>query len=132
MNDLYKTGSMIENFLSMLLTKAKISSIISFDETPLTISSDSTDMIVVDVLSVNDYGGEAKCSANIFLYAKSTDSSGSKPVKKLFDMEKTLFSAIDQSDDKHFVITSRELIGKESKSSGNFYCNVYNIGITIR
>ena len=56
MNDLYKTGSMIENFLSMLLTKAKISSIISFDETPLTISSDSTDMIVVDVLSVNDYG----------------------------------------------------------------------------
>lgn len=91
MNDLYKTGSMIENFLSMLLTKAKISSIISFDETPLTISSDSTDMIVVDVLSVNDYGGEAKCSANIFLYAKSTDSLGSKPVKKLFDMEKTLF-----------------------------------------
>lgn len=82
MNDLYKTGSMIENFLSMLLTKAKISSIISFDETPLTISSDSTDMIVVDVLSVNDYGGEAKCSANIFLYAKSTDSLGSKPVKK--------------------------------------------------
>lgn len=81
MNDLYKTGSMIENFLSMLLTKAKISSIISFDETPLTISSDSTDMIVVDVLSVNDYGGEAKCSANIFLYAKSTDSLGSKPVK---------------------------------------------------
>ena len=115
MNDLYKTGSMIENFLSMLLTKAKISSIISFDETPLTISSDSTDMIVVDVLSVNDYGGEARCSANLFLYAKSTDSLGSKPVKKLFDMEKALFSAIDQSNDKHFVITSRELIGKESK-----------------
>lgn len=122
---------MIENFLSMLLTKAKISSIISFDETPLTISSDSTDMIVVDVLSVNDYGGEAKCSTNIFLYAKSTDSLGSKPVKTV-RYGKTLFSAIDQSNDKHFVITSRELIGKESKNSGNFYCNVYNIGITIR
>lgn len=90
MNDLYKTGSMIENFLSMLLTKAKISSIISFDETPLTISSDSTDMIVVDVLSVNDYGGEAKCSANIFLYAKSTDSLGSKPVKNCLTWKNTI------------------------------------------
>ena len=55
MNDLYKTGSMIENFLSMLLTKAKISSKIYFDETNLKISSDSTEMIVVHVLRVNYY-----------------------------------------------------------------------------
>ncbi len=132
MDSLYKTSSMIENFLSMLLTKAGISSIIAFDETPLTVSSDSKDMVVVDMLGVTDLGGEAKCSANIFLYAKSTDSLGSKPVKRLFGMEKKLFSAIESSKDSHYVITSKELIGKEGKNSGNFYCNVYNIGITIR
>lgn len=132
MESLYKTGSMIDNFLSMLLTKAGISPIISFDETPLTVSSESKDMIVVDVLGVTDLGGEARCSANIFLYAKSTDSLGSKPVKRLFDMEKTLFKALESSQDKHYVIVSKELIGKEGKTSGNFYCNVYSIGIIIR
>lgn len=122
---------MIENFLSMLLTKSKISTLISFDGTPLTISSDRNDMVVVDVLGVTDLGGTAKCLVNIFLYAKTKDSLGAKPIKRLFEMERTLFSVIEASNDAHYKIITKELIGKTDKSAGNFYCNVYSVEISI-
>ena len=87
MGNIYKTTSRAENFFSMLLTKAGISDNLFIGNMPATVDSSWKDMVLVDVLSLKDYGAYAKGSANIFLYAKSVDSHGTKPVKRLYAME---------------------------------------------
>ena len=94
MNNTYKTISRAENFFSMLLTKANISDNLFIGNMPATIENSWKDMILVDVISVNEYNAYAKGSANVFLYAKSVDSRGTKPVKELYKMELALDKAI--------------------------------------
>lgn len=77
MDSKYKTTSKVENFFSMLLTKAAISDNLFIGNMPATVESNWKEMVLVDVLSMKDYGAYAKGSANVFLYAKSVDSNRS-------------------------------------------------------
>lgn len=115
----------------MLLTKANISDNLFIGNMPATIENSWKDMILVDVISVNEYNAYAKGSANVFLYAKSVDSRGTKPVKELYKMELALDKAIESCNDRHYVI---EVNYRDSDydQSRNYYYNVVNIDITIR
>ena len=131
MGNIYKTTSRAENFFSMLLTKAGISDNIFIGNIPAAVDSNWKDMVLVDVLSLKDYGAYAKGSANIFLYAKSVDSQGTKPVKELYRMELALDNAIESCNDDHYVIEVN-FRGADYDQNRNYYYNVYNVQVIIR
>ena len=131
MGNIYKTTSRAENFFSMLLTKAGISDNIFIGNIPAAVDSNWKDMVLVDVLSLKDYGAYAKGSANIFLYAKSVDSQGTKPVKELYRMELALDNAIESCSDDHYVIEVN-FRDADYDQNRNYYYNVYNVQVIIR
>lgn len=131
MDNIYKTQSQVENFFSMLLTKAGISKNLFIGSMPATVDSGWKDIVLVDVLSMRDYDAYAQGSANVFLYAKSVDSRGTKPVKALYEMELALDKAIKECNDKHYVIDIN-FRDADYDQNRNYYYNVINIGITVR
>lgn len=131
MGNIYKTTSRAENFFSMLLTKAGISDNIFIGNIPAAVDSNWKDMVLVDVLSLKDYGAYAKGSANIFLYAKSVDSQGTKPVKELYRMELALDNAIESCNDDHYVIEVN-FRDADYDQNRNYYYDVYNVQVIIR
>ena len=128
---IYKTTSKLLNFFSMLLTKSGISENLFIGNLPATVDSSWKDMILVDVLAIRDYGAYAKGQANIFLYCKSIDSYGTKPVASLYKMELALDKAIKSCNDRHYSI---EVNTRDSDydQNRNYYFNVINISITVR
>ena len=60
MDSKYKTTSKVENFFSMLLTKAAISDNLFIGNMPATVESNWKEMVLVDVLSMKDYGAMPK------------------------------------------------------------------------
>lgn len=131
MNSIYKTTSRVENFFSMLLTKAKISDNLFIGNMPSVVESTWKDLVLIDVLSMKDYDACAEGSANVFLYAKSTDSYGTKPVKKLHKMELALDKAIKSCNDTHYVIDVN-FRDADYDQNRNYYYNVINISVTVR
>lgn len=129
--DKYRTTSRAENFFSMLLTKAGVSDNLFIGNLPATVNSAWQDMVLIDVLSIKERGGYARGSANIFLYAKATDSYATKPVKRLYDMELALDKAIDSCNDLHYSI---EVFTRDQgyDQNRNYYYNVLNVSITVR
>ena len=115
----------------MLLTKAGISDNIFIGNIPAAVDSNWKDMVLVDVLSLKDYGAYAKGSANIFLYAKSVDSQGTKPVKELYRMELALDNAIESCNDDHYVIEVN-FRDADYDLNRNYYYDVYNVQVIIR
>lgn len=129
--DKYKHISRVENFLSMMLAKADISKHVFFGNLPASLDSEWTDMIQVDVNSLNDYDAYAKGSANIFLYAKAADSTSKKPVATLETMESKLDEVIEEYYNKHYSIrVSFRDQGYDSNTK--YYYNVVNIEITAK
>lgn len=126
-----KLTSRIENFFSMLLTKAAISDNLFIGDMPSILGDDWKDMVLCDVLSIRDYGGYCKGQANVFLYAKSLGAQGVKPVKALYGMELKLDNSIEVSRDSHYVI---DVNFRDAGYDGNrgYYYNVVNIEVTIR
>ena len=131
MDSKYKTTSRVENFFSMLLTKAKISENLFIGNMPAAVESGWKDLVLVDVLSMKDYGAYAKGSANVFLYAKSVDSHGTKPVAELYKMEIALDNAIEACNDRHYSIEVN-FRDADYDQNRNYYYNVINIDITVR
>jgi len=131
MGNRYKRTSRIENFFSMLLTGAGISDNLFFGNLPAAMNSEWNDMVLVDVLKVSDYDAYAQGTANVFLYAKSTDSLSRKPVKKLNAMEVALDKAIDGAFDRNYSI-SVEWRDNDYDSSRDYYYDIVNVSVTVR
>lgn len=131
MEQTYKRMSRVENFFSMLLTKADVSDNLFFGNLPAAIKGEWNDMVLVDVQPIHDYDGRAACTVNIFLYAKSTDTESSKPVKKLNKMEVAFDKAIAASADAHYVLTP-EWRDQGYDADSKYFYNVVNVSVTIR
>lgn len=131
MEGTYKRISRIENYFSMLLTGAGVSDNLFIGNLPAVVQSDWEDMVLVDVLKVTDHGGYAQGSANLFLYAKATDSLSRKPVKKLNTMERALDRALASSFDRNYSV---EVNWRDSDydANRNYFYNVVNVSVTIR
>lgn len=131
MEQTYKRMSRVENFFSMLLTKANVSDNLFFGNLPAAIKGEWTDMVLVDVQAIHDYDGRADCTVNVFLYAKSTDTESSKPVKKLNKMEVAFDKAVAESSDTHYVLT-QEWRDQGYDADSKYFYNVVNVSVTIR
>lgn len=131
MEQKHKRVSRIENYLSMLLTKAGISENLFIGNMPATMSSGWSDMVLIDVLQSKDYDAYAEGTANIFLYAKALDSLSRKPMRKLDMMEQALQDALDSANDKHYVV-SVNWRDSDYDENRNYYYNVVNINVTAR
>lgn len=131
MEQKHKRVSRIENYLSMLLTKAGISENLFIGNMPATMSSGWSDMVLIDVLQSKDYDAYAEGTANIFLYAKALDSLSRKPMRKLDAMEQALQDALDSANDKHYVV-SVNWRDSDYDENRNYYYNVVNINVTAR
>lgn len=131
MGNIYKSTSRIENFLNMLLTKAKISDNLFIGNLPAVINKTWDDMVLIDVLKSTDYDAYADGQANIFLYAKSKDNLSLKPVQALYKMELALDEAIENCQNEHYVIEANWRDNGYS-STTKYYYNVVNITITVR
>lgn len=129
--DKYKHISRVENYLSMMLAKANISKHVFFGNLPASLDSSWTDMVQVDVNSISDYDSHAKGSANIFLYAKATDSTSKKPVKQLEEMETKLDTILEEYFNAHYV-TEINYRDQGCDDDSKYYYNVINIGITAK
>jgi len=131
MEQTYKRISRVENYLSMMLAKAKISDHVFFGNLPATINKEWTDMVMVDVQAMHDYDSFAKGSANIFLYAKSTDDESSKPVKKLNAMEVALDKALEEDFNKNYA-TEIQFRNQDYDTNAKYYYNVVNVEIIAK
>lgn len=127
----YKRMSRVENYFSMMLTKSGISDNVFFGNLPAVLKSEWKEMVLVDVQAVHDYDAYAKCSVNVFLYAKSVDSESSKPVKKLNTMEVLLDETLKVECDKHYSVIA-EWRDQGYDSNSKYYYNVVNVSVTVR
>lgn len=131
MDKAYQRISRIENFFSILLTKARVTDNLCIGNLPAAIDSGWKTMVLVDVISPRDLDSHAEGTVNVFLYAKSTDSKGTKPVKVLNKMEEILDKTINENYDPHYVLRTNWRDADYDKTR-NYYYNVVNIGITIK
>lgn len=104
MDKRYKTMSRVENFLSMMIASSNVSRQVFFGNLPAVIKKEWEDMILVDAQSMHDRDAFTIGTANIFLYAKSSDDNSSKPIKKLNGMEEVLGNAIDTFFNEHYDV----------------------------
>lgn len=124
--------SQIERFFSMLLFKKGISDNIFLGTLPATLESTWNNMVLIDCgTSIFNYNSHGFGSVNIFLYARPIGASMTKNVQVLNDMEATLTSVIQSSNDNVYSV---KINWHDSgyDSNRNFHYNVINIETIIK
>lgn len=123
--------SRVENFLSMTLTKSKVSKNIYVGNLPAAIDKGVDDMVFIDVFKVYDYDSHGEAQANIFMYARPTGTALKKNVKLLNQMEDALTESIKGVE--HGKPYAASIIYRDSgyDNNRNFHYNVMNIKIII-
>jgi hypothetical protein len=124
--------SRVEDFLSKLLTKGKVSTNI-FPSMPAVLDSAWEDFVLIDVVRVKDRDSHGEASVNIFLYARPTGANLVKNVKKLNKMENALTAVVggieNDVDGDYEIIQNYHDSGYDETI--NFHFNMVNISITI-
>jgi hypothetical protein len=131
MDSKYKRTSSVENFFSMMLTKANMAKGVFFGNLPAKINRSWDTMVLVDMNSMKDFDSHVSGSVNIFLYAKAEGEISEKPIKKLYQMESLLDNAIESSSDEHYVIRANWRDGGYDQSR-NFYYNIVNVSVIVK
>ena len=123
--------SRIENFVSMLLTKGKISDNIFVGELPPTTSKNWDDFVNVDVGQQRDNGGYSSGYANIYLYARPKGIPLRKNVKLLDKMEGILDDVIKNSNNKDYTI---QVLYRDSGYDSNrqFHFQIISVLVIVR
>lgn len=132
MEEKYLRISQIENYLSILITKAKISdNVFVGEELPTNISKDWESMVLIDVIGQNNRGAFGSGTANIYLYAKPTGHLSRKNMKLLDKMEETLNATIKNANDTHFAVHINWRDSGYDKDC-NFHYNVISLHVTSK
>lgn len=121
--------SRVENFMSMLLTKYRISKHI-FLSMPVTIRSEWGDMVLIDVGKGKDMDAYNQFSVNVFLYAKPVGELQQKNVKRLDKMEELLENAVMECNDTHYH-PSVNWRDADYDDTRNFHFIVMNLSVTV-
>lgn len=128
----HKLISHIENFLSVLVTKAGASKN-NFVGGNITneISKTWKDMVYVDINPQSDRDAYTTGSASIFLYSRPEGPLNRKNLRAAARMEERMETAIAECLDANYVI------GVNWRDSGynsqlDFFYNVINISITVK
>lgn len=119
----YTRTSRAENFITMLLSSAKVSSQVFVSHLPITMKQEWNDLVLVDLVKGMDKGSHYLFTVNIYLYARPTGSLQMKNVKVIDAMEEKLRDGIANSANKHYDI-GIEWSDTGYDSSINFHYNV--------
>lgn len=132
MKEEYQRLSRIENFFSMLLTNKGISdNIFVGDELPAALDKDWDTMVLIEVARMTAYNAFTQGSANVYLFARPTDTSLRKPTHVLDEMEEALNNAIVSSHNDHYAV---KLNWRDTgyDSQRNLYYNIVNVGMVSK
>lgn len=124
-----RSVSQIENFLSKLLTKWKVSDSIFIGKKPITVNTSCKSFVYVDVNSVEDYDSHSSCSASIYLYSRPKGRLQEKDLMELDRMESNLTEAINSNENSGYIIY------EQWRDSGydnaiNYFFDIVNVSIT--
>ncbi len=125
------TISRIENFFSMLLTQGKVSKNIYIGELPPTTDAKINDFVLVDVGKQTTEDAYTVGYVNVYLYARPTDTTLKKNIKKLYSMENLLDTALEASADENYVVS--ELYRDSGyDTTRQFHFNMIGLTVVVR
>lgn len=125
------TISRIENFFSMLLTQGKVSKNIYLGELPPTTDAKIDDFVLVDVGKQTSEDAYTVGYVNVYLYARPTDTTLKKNIKKLYSMEKLFDAALEASADENYVVS--ELYRDSGyDTTRQFHYNIIGLTVVVR
>ena len=125
------TISRIENFFSMLLTQGKVSENIYLGELPPTTDAKIDNFVLVDVGKQTSEDAYTVGYVNVYLYARPTDTTLKKNIKKLYSMEKLFDAALGASADENYVVS--ELYRDSGyDTTRQFHYNMIGLTVVVR
>ena len=126
----YGRVSRVENFVYRLVKGAKLSSNVFVSTLPVTIKSEWSNMVLIDVGKGDNLNAYRRFSVNVYLYAKGKGDLQTKNVNVIDAMEEKLLQAVSDSKDNNYTPTVN-WSDSDYDSTRNLYFNVVNLTVKV-
>ena len=126
----YGRVSRVENFVYRLVKGAGLSSNVFVSTLPVTIKSEWSDMVLIDVGKGDNLNAYRRFSVNVYLYAKGKDDLQTKNVNVIDAMEEKLLQAVSNSKDNNYTPTVN-WSDSDYDSTRNLHFNVVNLTVKV-
>ena len=126
----YGRVSRVENFVYRLVKGAGLSSNVFVSTLPVTIKSEWSDMVLIDVGKGDNLNAYRRFSVNVYLYAKGKGDLQTKNVKVIDAMEEKLLQAVSDSRDNNYTPTVN-WSDSDYDSTRNLHFNVVNLTVKV-
>ena len=126
----YGRVSRVENFVYRLVKGAGLSSNVFVSTLPVTIKSEWSDMVLIDVGKGDNLNAYRRFSVNVYLYAKGQGDLQTKNVKVIDAMEEKLLQAVSDSRDNNYTPTVN-WSDSDYDSTRNLHFNVVNLTVKV-
>ena len=126
----YGRVSRVENFVYRLVKGAGLSSNVFVSTLPVTIKSEWSDMVLIDVGKGDNLNAYRRFSVNVYLYAKGQGDLQTKNVKVIDAMEEKLLQAVSDSKDNNYTPTVN-WSDSDYDSTRNLHFNVVNLTVKV-
>ena len=127
---IYGRVSRVENFVYRLVKGAGLSSNVFVSTLPVTIKSEWSDMVLIDVGKGDNLNAYRRFSVNVYLYAKGQGDLQTKNVNVIDAMEEKLLQAIQDCSDNHYHPTIN-WSDSDYDSTRNLHFNVVNLTVKV-
>lgn len=126
----YGRVSRVENFVYRLVRGAGLSSNVFVSTLPVTIKSEWSDMVLIDVGKGDNLNAYRRFSVNVYLYAKGKGDLQTKNVNVIDAMEEKLLQAVSDSKDNNYTPTVN-WSDSDYDSTRNLHFNVVNLTVKV-
>ena len=126
----YGRVSRVENFVYRLVKGAGLSSNVFVSTLPVTIKSEWSDMVLIDVGKGDNLNAYRRFSVNVYLYAKGKGDLQTKNVNVIDAMEEKLLQAVSDSKDNNYT-TTVNWSDSDYDSTRNLHFNVVNLTVKV-
>ena len=126
----YGRVSRVENFVYRLVKGAGLSSNVFASTLPVTIKSEWSDMVLIDVGKGDNLNAYRRFSVNVYLYAKGQGDLQTKNVNVIDAMEEKLLQAVSDSKDNNYTPTVN-WSDSDYDSTRNLHFNVVNLTVKV-
>ena len=126
----YGRVSRVENFVYRLVKGAGLSSNVFVSTLPVTIKSEWSDMVLIDVGKGDNLNAYRRFSVNVYLYAKGKGDLQTKNVNVIDAMEEKLLQAVSDSKDNNYTPIAN-WSDSDYDSTRNLHFNVVNLTVKV-
>ena len=126
----YGRVSRVENFVYRLVKGAGLSSNVFVSTLPVTIKSEWSDMVLIDVGKGDNLNAYRRFSVNVYLYATGKGDLQTKNVNVIDAMEEKLLQAVSDSKDNNYTPTVN-WSDSDYDSTRNLHFNVVNLTVKV-